>query len=337
MVSSASEEMGTFVFSLDTELAWGTLDLDGANVYREHFERTRENVRRLLNMFERWDVSVTWAFVGHLFLDQCTRNGDADDPHPDVLTPSYSWYDDPWHAADPATDLEAAPFWYGPDILDAVLDATPMHEIGCHTFSHPPLADEAVTPEIVRSQLLKCQELASERGLQLRSFAYPRNYVAHTNVLRETGFSSYRGEARSWYRNLPGVASRMGHFVDRLIGFTPPVYGEAKINSNVVNIPASMFLMPPDGVRKLIPGSSRVRQAKRGLAKSADQGAIFHLWFHPWNIGPSAQMFDWLESILAEVDRLRSAGRLRVMTMGALADEVLSATPTRSSASSAPN
>ena len=82
--------------------------------------------------------------------------------------------------------------------------------------------------------------------------------------------------------------------------------------------------MPPDGVRALIPGRSRVRQAVAVLRKSVRDGAVFHLWFHPWNIGGSKAMLGWLEAIFQEVDALRLDGTLRVLTMGALASEVLS-------------
>jgi hypothetical protein len=111
-----------------------------------------------------------------------------------------------------------------------------------------------------------------------------------------------------------------------LLGITPPVYRDLQVTSGVVNIPASMFLMPPDGVRAAIPGRSRIRQAVRGLRSSARSGAVFHLWFHPWNIGTSDAMLEWLNVIFAEVDRLRARGDLRVMTMGNLANEVLAST-----------
>ncbi len=126
------------------------------------------------------------------------------------------------------------------------------------------------------------------------------------------------------YTALPGPMSRVGHFVHRLLALTPPIYRELDSSGGVVNIPASAFLMPPDGVRALIPGWARVRQVVRGLRASAEAEAVFHLWFHPWNLGSSAAVLDWVEAILNEVDRLRSRGRIRVHTMGSLADEVLS-------------
>jgi len=315
---------GLFVLSLDTELAWGTFDERAFPRYRPHLERARGEIRRLLNLLEHYEISATWAFVGHLFLNQCERQEPGGDPHPDVLTPQYAWYPYHWHAADPGSDRVADPHWYGDDILDAVLAARPYQEIGCHTFSHIIMNDPAVTPAVVRSQLSKCLRLAAERDLQLRSFVFPRNEVAHLPVLSELGFSSYRGTQTSWYASFPGYLRPACHFVDRLLGLPPPTYPYPTIDSHgLVNVPASMFFMPPDGIRRLIPGWSRVRQAIAGLRRAAQRGELFHLWFHPWNLGSSPDMVLWLEKVFQTVSAMRARGELRVVTMGELAAEIL--------------
>ena len=318
--------IGTFVLSLDTELAWGTMDKEGFRTYRGHLERTRQNIESLLALLGRHNIPATWAFVGHLLLDSCHREATGADPHPDVLTARFPWYDHQWHHHDPGSDRQSDPFWYGDDILDLVRKARPEHDVGCHTFSHLPMNDPAVSRDIAASQIRKCCDLAASRGLRLESFVYPRNHVAHLDVLEQEGFTSYRGPECSWYGNLPGPMVRAGHFAHRLFGIAPPVYKDLQVTSGVVNIPASMFLMPPDGIRAMIPGRSRTRQAILGLRKSARTGAVFHLWFHPWNIGTSGSMLDWLDTISGEVDRLRAEGSMRVMTMASLAKEVLGGT-----------
>lgn len=314
---------GTFVLSLDTELAWGTFDKGGHRAFRQHLESTREKISSLLTLLHDRQIPATWAFVGHLFLNECSPSEDGQDPHPDVKTPRFSWYDRPWHGEDPATDRKTSPLWYGDDILDMVLEATPEHEIGCHTFSHVPLGDPAVDSETARSQLAKCCELAQERNITLRSLAFPRNNIGHFPIVKELGFTSYRGPERSWFTRLPGRMAQLGHFAHRFLAITPPVYQSLPVESGLVNIPASMFLMPPDGIRALIPGRSRIMQAKRGLHAGAKTDSVFHLWFHPWNLGGSSAMLTWLEEILDEVATLRSQGKMRVLTMGNLASEVL--------------
>src|SRR5579859_4252999 len=59
---------GAFVISLDFELHWGVRDhepLDGP--YRPNLLGARNAIPRLLEMFERYGISATWAIVGFLF------------------------------------------------------------------------------------------------------------------------------------------------------------------------------------------------------------------------------------------------------------------------------
>jgi len=314
---------GVFVFSLDAELAWGTFDEGGDRSFRRHLARTRPAVAGLLSLFGRYRISATWAFVGHLFLESCARERPGDDPHPDVRTPSYAWYPFPWHHRDPSLDRRRAPFWYGDDLVDQVIAADPPQDVGCHTFSHIPMDDPAVTEEIAASQIAKCCELARRRGLRMRSFVFPRHSVAHLPVLARYGFTCYRGPEEPWYRRFPSGLRPAFHFLHRLLALTPPVYRSLSPGPDgLVNIPSSMFLMPPDGIRRLIPGGSRVAQAARGIRRAAESGGVFHLWIHPWNLGSSPRMLDWIERILRVVSDLRARGRLRVMTMKSLAEEV---------------
>ena len=320
---AVSPKQGTFVLSLDTELAWGTLDRDGTRVYARHLERTRDSIKLLLDLFARYDVPATWAMVGHLFLSSCERTAPGADPHPDVLTGRETPDGKPWHAADPGSDLETDPLWYGRDLVEMIRSASPQHEIACHTFSHLPFDHPAVDEDVARSQLAKCLEVADEAGIELRSFVFPRNRIAHLGVLRQQGFRAYRGCERAWYTGLPRPLARAAYVAHRALGLAPPVYEELEVVDGVVNVAASMFLLPADGPRSLIPGRVRERQALKGLALAAKREAVFHLWFHPWNVGGSPQMLRWLEKILARVTELRAQGRMRAVTMGTLGSEGL--------------
>ena len=90
-----------------------------------------------------------------------------------------------------------------------------------------------------------------------------------------------------------------------------------------MNLPASQFLMSYDGLRARIPAASRVQQAQRGLQRAMTRGEIYHLWFHPFNLGSSEALFAALRQILTGVWEARAAGYLRTVTMGGLATEIL--------------
>ncbi len=314
----------SFVLSLDTELAWGTFDKGGATRYKKHLGATRGEIQKLLGLLEKYEIPATWAIVGHLFLRECNSATVGEDPHPDVLTPRYSWYPYHWHHMDPGSNRESAPFWYGDDVVEAIRNAKPAHDVGCHTFSHVIMNDPAVTHAIATSQVRKCCDLAHAQGITLRSFIFPRHGIAHLDVINENGFTSYRGHERIWYRNLPRPISRLLHLMHAVLGITPPVYSEIGIDhSGLVNIPASMFLMPKDGLRCLIPWKSRIVQARRGIQEAIRKNGVFHLWFHPWNLGGSPQMIDCLEDIFRTVASHREKGQLRAVTMKDLAQEIL--------------
>ncbi len=316
----------TFVLSLDTEIAWGSFDTPRLSRFASTFDSYRRIAGRLVDLLDRFQIPATWAFVGHLLLDRCEFSEGT--THPEVLRPIYSWYPGEWHDHDPATSIEADPWWYGTDILRMVRSASVDHEIGCHTFSHVVFGDPACTAAIARSQLEACKRLHDSHGLSLSSLVFPRNRPAHLDIVAETGIIAYRGREQSWYEDQPPELAPAAHFLDRLLAFCPRTYRWEELQPDehgLVNVPASMFLMPYDGIRSWIPTCQRVRQAKRGLTRAIRRGELFHLWFHPFNLGSSVSMFDALEAILETVDRSRSSGALHTATMAEVAHKRIEA------------
>jgi hypothetical protein len=190
-------------------------------------------------------------------------------------------------------------------------------------------ADPAVTPAMWSAQLEKCAELHAQHGLPMKSIVYPRNEIAYVDGLSDYGIIAYRGNERRWYYELPRPARRVFHLFDRLLAWTPPTYDltTLKVNERLVNLPSSQFFMAYDGVRRFVPTNARVRQATRGLHRAARRGELMHLWFHPFNLGTSEEMFVALEQILQEVARLRDDEQVRVMTMAEAAQWILDSVP----------
>jgi hypothetical protein len=163
--------------------------------------------------------------------------------------------------------------------------------------------------------------LAREAGVELRSFAFPGNRVGHLDVLREFGFSSYRGPEPAWYEQMrPGPVRRLAHLFDVLAARTPPVTEPSETIAGLWNLPASMMYFPMHGGRRHIPLSRRVRRAVKGLDRAARERQVFHLWFHPTNLADEIdQMFAGLRSIFEHAARLRRNDALTFAPMGALA------------------
>ena len=300
---------GTFILSLDTEIAWGTYGSSGARAAA--FERYPELLRRLVCQLNIYEIAATWALVGHLLLEPGERTS--------LPAPRYAFA----HAPDSERVYSSPPAWiYGRYVADVIQSARVPQEIGSHTFTHLLATDPAVTRERFAADLAETVRVYQAYGLPApRSLVYPQNRVAYPDLLPEYGFIAYRGVAHDWYAGLPGILQRPAHLLDRWLAFTPPTYNPVDCvePDGLVNLPASQFLMSYDGVRGRIPTESRVCQAERGLLRAVERGEVYHLWFHPFNLGSSAAMFDALTQILARAWDLRERGDLRVMTMADVA------------------
>ena len=289
---------GVFILSLDTEIAWGT-DPERRARYADCFDNYRVIIRRLLDLLDAYQIPATWAVVGHLFLK-------PGDPRSVSLPRQARW--DWFHA---------------PDVIRAVAEAPAGHEIGTHTFSH--VCAGQVAHAEWESELRQCAALHREHRLPLRSLVFPRNQIAHLEALPAFGVTAYRGVEGHRRAERRGAA----HLLHRALAIPPPTYAldRLRVGDRLVNLPASQFLLAYDGLRRLIPTASRVRQARLGLDRAVQRGRLYHLWFHPFNLGTSNAMFYALEQILHEVDSRRRAGDLQVLTMGAAADWILAGRP----------
>jgi peptidoglycan/xylan/chitin deacetylase (PgdA/CDA1 family) len=314
-------DRGVFTLSLDFELIWGTLDR-GVDNFREACERERSVVvGRLLALLAEFEISATWCTLGHLFLDRCApRDGQK---HPEIVPPTHAGIAD-WFEHDPCGTEESDPIFYGKSLVDRVLACPVPQEVGCHSFSHPMFGDPGCSRETAITELAECVRLAGERGLELRSFAFPRNRVGHLEVLRDHGFTSYRGPEPTWYDGgrWPRPIKRLGHLADVLLARRPPVVLPQETLPGLWNFPGSMIYFPMHGLRRHIPLSLRVGRALKGLDAAANQRRIFHLWFHPTNLAfETDPMLDGLRRIFERASALRRNGALSIRSMGDIVAE----------------
>ena len=84
-----------------------------------------------------------------------------------------------------------------------------------------------------------------------------------------------------------------------------------------------MFYLQINGLRGLIPISSRIHKAKKGIKKAIRNKKIFHLWFHPFNIATDQEkLLCGLEEIFKEVYLSLENGELETKSMGEVADSM---------------
>ncbi|GAA3201891.1 polysaccharide deacetylase family protein [Nonomuraea roseoviolacea] len=281
---------GICILSIDTELAWGTDDVDLPK-YAKALDEEPSTTKRLLALLDEYQVPATWAIVGRLLAP--SENGE-------IRTPE-KWY-------------------YAPYLLDWITGACVDHEIGTHTFSHVYTQDPATTREVWVRELEAAARLGERLGVPVRSIVHPRNQVAYVDTLPEAGIIAYRGVERNWYGNRLGPL----HLLDRALGTPATTYDPRtlRVGERLVNLPASQFLVGSNGLRRLIPAASRIRQARLGLDRAARRGEVYHLWFHPFNLDGEL-MFGAMEGILGEIAARRDRGEIQVMTMVQAAELIL--------------
>lgn len=193
------------LISADFELAWAwryAKDAESLETLALNKARLeRNNIPCLVKLCEEFNIPVTWATVGHLFLESCDRkNGIAHGelprlPNFENVYWCYSGKD--WFEHDPCTDVSTDPEWYCPDLIRLILDSPVKHEIGCHTFSHIDCSDDVCHPELMRAELKICKRLADEWNIELKSFVHPGYTIGNLDTLAQEGFTNFRTNFRN--------------------------------------------------------------------------------------------------------------------------------------------
>lgn len=291
---------GIIVLSADFEMAWAFRYSKTKSDFAEKLGlKERENVPRLLNFFDKYRIPVTWATVGHLFLENCNK-ASGSIPHPQMVRPpffdnqNWSYKANDWYQHDPCTNFNESPAWYAPDLIQQIVNAEVVHEIGCHTFSHIDCSHDNCPPELFRSELNACIELGNRKNLILKSMVFPGGTHGNYSILKQLGFTNYRKSTR-YHIDLP--------IIDK---------------DGLVLIPSSY------NIGKSQHGFSakqHIRMAKSFIQKASHERMVAHLWFHP-------SMDDWyisnvLPDILGYIQTLVKDGSVEVLTMGQLADRIL--------------
>jgi peptidoglycan/xylan/chitin deacetylase (PgdA/CDA1 family) len=319
-------QRGVFTLSLDFELIWGTLLDHGPDEFRLACERERgEVIDRLLALLTEFEIPATWCVLGHLFLEECTRQNGV--KHPEIVPPPVARGGD-WFAYDPCTDERTDPIYYGRALVQKIRDCPVPQEIGGHSFSHVLFGDPRCSRDTAASELAECARLAATAGMELRSFAFPGNSVGHLDLLPEYGYSCYRGPEPSWYAGIrSGSIRRLARLADVVLARRPPVTEPVEEASGLWNLPASMMYFPMNGGRRHIPLSRRVKRAVKGLDEAAGMRRVFHLWFHPTNLADQIdEMFSGLRSIFEHAAELRTEGALTFAPMAGVAEASASGT-----------
>jgi peptidoglycan/xylan/chitin deacetylase (PgdA/CDA1 family) len=287
--------LASATISADFELSWAWRGWRSAQETQERAIRERLNVPHLIGLLEEYGIPITWATVGHLFLEGCGRGEDGrahpQMPRPPALTtpPAMARWTGDWYRHDPCTDYRTDGLWYCPDLIEQILSTKVRHELGSHSFSHISFLAENSTPDLVKQELAQCQAAMSPFRLSARSLVYPYNQMGHhyDSVLAKFGITCVRHR-------------------DPLVRLSYP----ERLSSGVYKLYESMNLRRSRRYNYL-------EKVRIFLEEAMKRQAAYHLWFHP---SDPVEIFDReFRGIIQHMAQLQRRGNLWIATMADLA------------------
>lgn len=282
---------GAVTISIDLELAWGNWDdITGDQIKLvEHHERSI--VARLVEIFERHEMPVTWAIVAAL-LDRASATGR---PGREEI-------------------------WYAPDVIELITSSRVSHDIGSHGGRHIYL--DAVSDAQAEDDLAFASSTHRANGLGFTSFVFPRNKLGKKAILERQGIKVFRGEDRAWHqrvRSRQAQAGRIANLVDKILPIAPEAVAPQREGA-MVNLPGSMLFMSKNGLRKFAAPGVTASKLNKGLVAAMRDGAVFHLWFHPSNFYHDAEsQFGVFENFVQSVRGLADKGLIDMKPMASFA------------------
>ena len=287
-----------FILSLDCEGKWGVADtLDPFWHAALSKARLQEAYRKILALLDEFDVPATFAFVG-LFGESSASLG-ALFPELDRLAER-----SPDYLGAALRDIRdgSRDGWNGDWAVEAVKGARARHELALHGVAHIPWG--SIDRAFAREELALLS-LLQPALRQAETFVFPRNEVAHTDLLAGIGIKGYR-LARTFGSRAASLASEFNLIAMPEDGI-PPAEG-------LCPIPAGYFVNWRHGARRLVPRSLSRLRARRMLHRAEKAGRIVHYWLHPENVASAPATLENLRDVIEVAARMRDAGRCEIVT-----------------------
>lgn len=307
-----NQQTGYFVLSFDTELALGHFDCFDPRKFSPDGQRERWAIERILDALDEFEITATWAIVGHLF--HASYNTSAIYPMPNWIEPG-STFEQMY--------TSSHPLLYGQDVIDLLLTRGDRHEIGFHGYTHKLF--NVMSEADVRAEIETWRQVSRQREIIPEVVIFPRNRTGHLEVFREYGFTCYRGEEfMPWMYFLPLIGKvfrRLYYEVSPF--FTPPVYDVGIDESGLVNIPSSRWLFGFNPhieavLEALKLHTLRLRKLVQGVKRAAAEKRVLHLWAHPYEFRTEKDI-DKLRYVLWHVAEAIHRGQMQSVGMVELA------------------
>ncbi len=317
---------GILTISLDFELYWGIRELvsleDKAVLQR--LKGVYQAVPAILNLFKEYNIQATWAIVGFMyFQDSQELQANLPTKLPKYEKTELSPYQE-LENPNPATN----PYKFCPELIKQIQQC-PGQEIATHTFSHYYCLEAGQTQAEFKADLQAAIETAKQANIKTESLVFPRNQYneEYLATISELGLTNYRGNEENWLHDWDnGKGNKIERRLLRLADAYFPITGRncysfEQLKSNYpVNIPASRFLRPYSAALKSLE-PLKLKRITSELDYAAQEGLIYHLWWHPHNFGVDLEKnLNFLQKILEHYQGLNKKYNMHSLNMGEVAN-----------------
>jgi peptidoglycan/xylan/chitin deacetylase (PgdA/CDA1 family) len=317
---------GYLVISLDFELIWGVFDTVVIDQKSEYFLNTRKVIPEILELFKKYSVHATWASVGMLFNDnwaEWEQNAAKEKPeYSNSMLSSYNY-------GVSIKNNGYRDLCFAPEIILEITKTTGQ-EIATHTYSHYYCLESGQGLKAFRQDLEQAVFVANKLGIEFRSLVFPRNQIKdeYLKICTEFGIKNVRSNPDSWYwkdTSSKRLSTKITRTADAYISLGKKTYpySDLKVEHNLpLEQKASRFLRPIEAnslLRKL-----KLKRIKKEMLDAAQNGEIYHLWWHPHNFGdqPEQSLKD-LSIIIQHFQFLKSKYNFQSLNMMELGNTVI--------------
>lgn len=290
---------GGLVISLDFELVWGIFDHINVKDRVAYFNNTLKAIPVMLELFEKYNIHVTWATVGMLF----NRNWEEWQENVPRLLPTYKNQNlNPYQFGQAHRKAGYDKYFFAPHLIREIQELK-FQEIGTHTYSHYYCLEPGQNKAQFEADLEKATQLANNMNISLKSLVFPRNQF-NKDYLRcctKQGIDSVRSNPSVWYWDTmkpTTLRTKIFRTADAYMPFGAKSYDkDILLPESPLCQPASRFLRPQHNIQLL--NNFHLLRIKNEMTEAAKKAEVYHLWWHPHNFGIDPQgALKKLENIL---------------------------------------
>ena len=191
---------GKLVISLDFELLWGMRDKRTISSYGGNILGARTSVLKILQLFNEFGISATFATVGFLFAEtkhELLKYSPQSKPKYDDknLSPYFN------HIDQIVGDNEDRDKYHFACSLINEIKKYPNQEIASHTFCHYYCLENGQDILDFKHDMSSAINIANKKSVNLESLVFPRNQYnkEYLEVCKNLGITSYRENEKIWF------------------------------------------------------------------------------------------------------------------------------------------